>query len=53
MIKLIKKENEIDISLPFFAQEKYLETKKTNIRIKSIVNIRKYTKYELITTDFK
>ena len=30
MIKLIKKENEIDISLPFFAQEKYLETKSPN-----------------------
>jgi len=27
MIKLIKKENELETSLPFFAQEKYLKTK--------------------------
>ena len=30
MIKLIKKENELEAILPFFAQEKYLETKSSN-----------------------
>ena len=30
MVKLIKKENELEIILPFFAQEKYLETKSSD-----------------------